>query len=85
MFADPPYKDAPRELPTLLRFFAEHAAALLGPSGLVVAEHDRRDAISAPPPLQLVDARRYGDTALSLFAPSPADLPSPDQTTGDLL
>ena len=83
VFADPPYKDAASALPELFRFFAAHAAALLGPEGILVVEHDRRDALSAPWPIHCVDVRRYGDTALAFFSAPPADLPSPDERTGD--
>ncbi len=83
VFADPPYKDAASALPEIFRFFAAHAAALLGPEGILVVEHDRRAAPSAPRPLRCVDVRRYGDTALAFFSAPPFDLPSPAQRTGD--
>lgn len=83
VFADPPYKDAAGALPALLRFFAEHAATLLEPDGVIVVEHDRRTPIAAPLPIQCVDVRRYGDTALAFFAAAVAASPSLDQEPGE--
>ncbi len=83
VFADPPNKDAASALPELLRFFAAHAAALLGREGILVAEHDRRDALCAPLSFPCIDVRRYGDTALAFFAAPPAALPPPAERTGD--
>jgi 16S rRNA (guanine966-N2)-methyltransferase len=83
VFADPPYKDVATVMPPLLRLFAEHAATLLGPDGVLVLQHDRRENLSAPAPLACVDFRRYGDTSLSFFAAPAADRLSPDSQPGD--
>jgi 16S rRNA (guanine966-N2)-methyltransferase len=83
VFIDPPYKDVPRALPVLLRYFAEHAAVLLEPRGILVVEHDRRDALPAVAPLRCCDARRYGDTALSFYSALLADRLPPDTILGD--
>lgn len=68
VFVDAPYKDVASALPGLLRYFSEHAAALLAPNGILVAEHDRRDELRGFPRLPRFDVRRYGDTALSFFS-----------------
>ena len=79
VFADPPYKDVPTAVPALLRFFFAHQAALLGPTGVLVVEHDRRTELTAD--LLRIDVRRYGDTALSFFA-APGTAPtSPSHQT----
>lgn len=77
VFADPPYKDVPVAVPALLRFFFAHQAALLGPDGVLVVEHDRRTELTAD--LPRTDLRRYGDTALSFFA-APAAAPTSHAT-----
>ena len=77
VFADPPYKDVPSEVPALLRFFFTHQATLLGPHGVLVVEHDRRTDLNGE--LARVDVRRYGDTALSFFA-APGTAPTSHAT-----
>lgn len=77
VFADPPYKDVPVAVPALLRFFFAHQAALLGPDGVLVVEHDRRTELTAD--LPRTDLRRYGDTALSFFA-APGTAPTSHAT-----
>lgn len=81
VFADPPYKDVPSEVPALLRFFFTHQATLLGPHGVLVVEHDRRTDLDGE--LARVDVRRYGDTALSFFAAQAAESTSHDIHPGD--
>ena len=77
VFADPPYRDVPVAVPALLRFFFAHQAALLGPDGVLVVEHDRRTELTAD--LPRTDLRRYGDTALSFFA-APGTTPTSHAT-----
>jgi len=81
VFADPPYKDVPSAVPALLRFFFAHQAALLGPDGVLVVEHDRRTELTGD--LPRIDVRRYGDTALSFFAAPGAEPTSHDTQPGD--
>jgi 16S rRNA (guanine966-N2)-methyltransferase len=81
VFADPPYKDVASQVPALLHFFFTHQATLLGPHGLLVIEHDRRTELAGE--LPRVDARRYGDTALSFFAAPQAEPTSHDLQPGD--
>jgi 16S rRNA (guanine966-N2)-methyltransferase len=67
VFADPPY--AGQLLPGVLRRLA---LGWLAPAALVVAEHAATDAGTValsepPPPLVLLDERRYGRTGLSIY------------------
>ncbi len=65
VFADPPYAAAgPAEVVELVA-----RMNLLVPGGRLVVEHDRRqEAPSRLAGLSLVDARQFGDTAVSFFA-----------------
>lgn len=45
----------------------EKAAGLVGPSGVLVLEHDSSDEPAAPTGLVLDRRRKHGDTTLSLF------------------
>jgi 16S rRNA (guanine966-N2)-methyltransferase len=67
IFLDPPYASGDTgELGKALDKLAP--TELLAPGGAVIAEHDWRRAPKAPPaPLTLLDCRRYGQTAISLF------------------
>jgi 16S rRNA (guanine966-N2)-methyltransferase len=58
---DPPYasEEVPRVLEALL------GSGVLAPGALVVVEHHRRQPVSEPPGLALLDARRYGDTVVT--------------------
>ena len=61
VFVDPPYRQAPElgaELSALL-------PALLSPGARVVVESDRR--APAELPLEVVQARRYGDTTITIY------------------
>ena len=64
VFLDPPYAQA-GELEGSLRMLA--GSALLSPGALVVAEHEARDQPMAPDPLERVDQRSYGQTALTFW------------------
>jgi 16S rRNA (guanine(966)-N(2))-methyltransferase RsmD len=68
VFLDPPYASAATgELDKALGLLA--TARLLAPGGLVIAEHElRRAPADAHEPLRLTDRRRYGATAVSLYA-----------------
>jgi 16S rRNA (guanine966-N2)-methyltransferase len=62
---DPPY--ALDLVPQTLRSVIE--GALLAPGGRVVAEHaGKSPSPAAPPPLQCIDLRRYGDVAVSVYS-----------------
>jgi 16S rRNA (guanine(966)-N(2))-methyltransferase RsmD len=71
LFADPPYDDA-SGCTEVLRWLA--ASGILARGGVAVFEHDRRisldTTIAGPHPLLQTDRRRFGDTALSLYAHS---------------
>lgn len=67
IFADPPYDEAARALPSVLR----RAAPLLAPDGQIICEHRSLDASPpAPEGLVRIDARRYGEATLAFYAPS---------------
>lgn len=64
IFLDPPYGE--ELLPQTIEIIAREK--LLGPSGVIVAEHSTRDALQERyGPLERVDQRRYGDTRLSFY------------------
>ena len=68
VLADPPYAQVPtgecgRALAALVPAFSPHAT--------VVVEHSSDDAPPEVPGLSLASTRRYGDTAVSLYEPSP--------------
>lgn len=64
IFLDPPY-DTDLGKKTLNRL---GDSAILGESGIVVLEHDRRDEVpSAVGPIKRVKEHRYGTTVLSLY------------------
>lgn len=67
ILADPPYRRG-----LAARVVAAVAeGALLAPGGWLVVEHDPREALpDRPAGLERRDARRYGDTALSLYLAS---------------
>jgi 16S rRNA (guanine(966)-N(2))-methyltransferase RsmD len=67
IFADPPYG---REMATgVLEELSE--SGLLAPGGTLCIEHDKREVLPAPVErLTRVDARRFGDTAISFFRTS---------------
>ncbi len=65
IFLDPPF--AAGLLPESLLAIVK--AGLCAAEGLIVCEHDRRDAPAPPPGLTAVDQRRYGEVALTLFSP----------------
>jgi 16S rRNA (guanine966-N2)-methyltransferase len=68
IFLDPPYASDLADA-ALVRI---GAGALARPGAVVVVEHDRRVALDpARGVLELADARRYGDTAVSLYRRSP--------------
>lgn len=72
VLVDPPYADVPsgvlaRELEPLLR-----ARWLLADDARVVLEHATRDAAPTLAGLELVDERRWGDTAVAIYARAPA-------------
>jgi len=73
IFLDPPYAaGAAGELDRVLAALGDARAALLGPGGLVVAEHDRRRApLERQGVLARMDLRRWGDTAVSFFERPP--------------
>ncbi|MBI4797558.1 MAG: 16S rRNA (guanine(966)-N(2))-methyltransferase RsmD [Desulfarculus sp.] len=76
ILADPPYQRG--QVARLLALCAR--PGLLAPGGLLVIEH----APQEPPPeqagLELVDQRRYGQTMLSFWAPTPAQ-PIPERAS----
>ena len=61
VFLDPPYEsgELARTLPALA------AGGLLREGALVVVEHARHHALTAPPGLAALDERRYGDTTIT--------------------
>jgi 16S rRNA (guanine966-N2)-methyltransferase len=64
VLADPPYADpVGKFLSALLR------SGKLDPEALVVVERDHRSPTEPPPPLRLVDCRRYGRTRLDFYCP----------------
>ncbi|AKQ66650.1 16S rRNA (guanine(966)-N(2))-methyltransferase [Myxococcus hansupus] len=64
IFADPPY--AAHVVETVLDGIM--AAGLLAPSGMVVVEHDKREAApDAHAGLNREDQRRFGDTLVSFY------------------
>ena len=66
VFADPPYADFD---PARLLALLAAAPQLVAPGGRVVLEHEKR--VEAPQvfaKFQRIDARRFGDTAVSLYA-----------------
>lgn len=76
VLVDPPYADVPsgalgRELEPLLR-----ARGLLAEDARVVVEHATRDAAPKLAGLRLVDERRWGDTAVAIYALA-SDEPAP--------
>lgn len=67
VFADPPYEmvrdgSAPRAIASVIE------AGLLAEAAWVVLEHGALDEAPELPGLALQESRRYGDTALSLYA-----------------
>ncbi|MCX6021564.1 MAG: RsmD family RNA methyltransferase, partial [Chloroflexi bacterium] len=64
VFVDPPYQDA-----AAYRVLAELApAGLIDAHSVLIVEHSSRIPLELPgEPLRLVQERRYGDTAVSLF------------------
>jgi 16S rRNA (guanine966-N2)-methyltransferase len=68
VFADPPY--AARVVPELLALLAQHPVVADG--GLVVVEHDKREeAPESAEGFQQEDARRFGDTVVTLYRAVP--------------
>ena len=68
VFADPPY--AARVIPDLLALLVKHPLVTEG--GLVVVEHDKREeAPQSAEGFQREDARRFGDTELTLYRAVP--------------
>ena len=67
VFADPPWADAQAAFGVLLRLAS---ASLLSPAARLVLEHAARGAPNVPEnsPLCQVDTRRWGDTAVTIFA-----------------
>ncbi len=64
IFADPPY--AARVVEGVLDGVGQHA--LLAPGGMVVIEHDKREAApESHAGFERVDQRRFGDTLVSFF------------------
>ncbi len=63
IFLDPPYGRG--LVPKTLRALA--ASSIVSPETLIVAEHAAMDPISSIPPLDRVDARKYGGTLVSFF------------------
>jgi 16S rRNA (guanine966-N2)-methyltransferase len=63
VFLDPPYRQAG----PFGRTLAETLSAVLAPGATVVSESDRRDPLELPD-FTLDDERRYGDTAIRLYA-----------------
>jgi len=62
---DPPY--AQNLVPQTLQGVVE--GALLAAGGILVAEHaGKSPSPAAPPPLQCMDLRRYGDVAVSVYS-----------------
>ena len=70
VFLDPPYKLV-TETPFVALFGA--VARVCAPNACVVLEHASRDEAPALGPCACEEARRYGDTALAFYAPTPAD------------
>lgn len=70
VFLDPPYKLVTE--PTFAPLFAA-VARVCAPGACVVLEHASRD--EAPPlgPTACEEARRYGDTALAFYGPTPTE------------
>jgi 16S rRNA (guanine966-N2)-methyltransferase len=67
VFLDPPYgSEALAEVLPL-------AAALLAEGGELWVESDRRDPLPSTPGLAILDARQYGDTSVTGFAPEGGD------------
>jgi 16S rRNA (guanine966-N2)-methyltransferase len=72
LFADPPWADAQAALVILEKLTA---ASLLAPAARLVLEHAARTApaLTANSPLEAIDTRRWGDTAVTIFqVPEPA-------------
>lgn len=64
IFADPPYAEADRVLPSILA----QAETLLSETGTVVLEHaSTSDPPAAPHGLRLEKSKRYGETALAFY------------------
>lgn len=68
VFLDPPY-DAAAEYETVLQLLGGHAAGILKPGAVVVAEHRRKDALSeAYGRLVRTRVLKQGDAVLSWYA-----------------
>lgn len=66
IFIDPPY--AGNESTLTLDTLGDRAASLVAAAGVVVVEHDRKNApAETHGGLALVDRRRYGDTEVSFY------------------
>jgi len=64
IFLDPPFADL-----AAYRQVLEHAASLLAPDGMLIAQHDARTVLPAPcGSLTRVRVQRLGDNALSFYA-----------------
>lgn len=75
VLCDPPWKDAAAALETLGGWAG--AGLFSGPARLVL-EHAAKSAFAAPAALEVVDERRWGDTAITIFGlAEPADVPGP--------
>lgn len=69
VFVDPPYDRGAKVGAAL----APWIASVLAPEARLVFEHDRRDPTPVLTGLDLVETRRYGDTALSFYVLAAAD------------
>jgi 16S rRNA (guanine966-N2)-methyltransferase len=71
-FLDPPYNAS--DGGEILHALGEHAATLLSERATVVLEHATAEPVAdAYGVLTRITVRRYGDTSLSLFRPSPGE------------
>ncbi len=79
VLCDPPWREAKAARELLERWAS---AGLFAAQARVVLEHSAKDPQPPPlseSPLQILDARRWGDTAVTIFGlkSSPADVPGP--------
>jgi 16S rRNA (guanine(966)-N(2))-methyltransferase RsmD len=69
IFMGPPYRDAEKNALALVHPTLEniHKYDLLAKSGLIIAQHHKKEPVAAVPEWALKRQERYGDTILSFF------------------
>ncbi len=63
IFMDPPYRST--ALDRMITSIADHG--LLSPSGTLVVEHDYRDVLQVPLPLEIWKQKRYGHSSITFI------------------